>query len=127
MLAELGTHSVDGRRRREHSRGALPRTPRSRCQRRGVHGVRHGPGERLEQTETMNHRDALVLEALREYHDLDRYGFAPPGHRRSGVASIPGSETIIGLEPFRADLSWPARAWMTAHRRARYLTAAPRS
>ena len=74
-----------------------------RCQRRGVHGVRHGPGERLEQTETMNHRDAPVLDALREYHEFDRYGFTPPGHRQ-GRGIDPRVREIMGLEPFRADL-----------------------
>ena len=51
----------------------------------------------------MNHRDAPVLDALREYHELDRYGFTPPGHRQ-GRGIDPRVREIIGLEPFRDDL-----------------------
>lgn len=30
----------------------------------------------------MDHNEAPVLDALAEYHRLDRYGFTPPGHRQ---------------------------------------------
>ena len=51
----------------------------------------------------MDHGRAPVLEALREYHDLDRYGFTPPGHRQ-GRGIDPRVRDVIGLEPFRDDV-----------------------
>jgi arginine/lysine/ornithine decarboxylase len=51
----------------------------------------------------MDHREAPLLEALREYHRLDRYGFTPPGHRQ-GRGIDPRVREVMGLEPFRDDV-----------------------
>jgi arginine decarboxylase len=51
----------------------------------------------------MDHSDAPLLEALRDYHQADRYGFTPPGHRQ-GRGLDPRVREVMGLEPFRDDL-----------------------
>jgi arginine decarboxylase len=51
----------------------------------------------------MNHSEAPVLEALRDYRRLDRYGFTPPGHRQ-GRGIDPRVREVMGLDPFRDDV-----------------------
>jgi len=51
----------------------------------------------------MDHSRAPLLEALADYHRLDRYGFTPPAHRQ-GRGVDPRVVEIMGLEPFRDDL-----------------------
>src|SRR5947209_4866004 len=43
----------------------------------------------------MDHSSAPVLDALPEYHRLDRYGFTPPGHRQ-GRGSDARVNEILG-------------------------------
>ena len=44
-----------------------------------------------------------MLDALADYHRLDRYGFTPPGHRQGrGIDSR--VRTIMGIDPFRDDV-----------------------
>jgi arginine/lysine/ornithine decarboxylase len=51
----------------------------------------------------MDHSHAPLLDALAEYHRLDRYGFTPPGHRQGrGIDSR--VREAMGLDPFRDDL-----------------------
>ncbi|MGT2461475.1 hypothetical protein [Sinomonas atrocyanea] len=55
----------------------------------------------MEQTPDQN--SAPILEAIEEYHRLDRYGFTPPGHRQGrGVDSR--TLDALGLDTFRSDL-----------------------
>jgi arginine decarboxylase len=51
----------------------------------------------------MDHSTAPLLDALREYHKLERYGFTPPGHRQ-GRGVDPRVREVMGLAPFRDDL-----------------------
>ncbi|HEX4033814.1 MAG TPA: hypothetical protein VHX66_05165 [Solirubrobacteraceae bacterium] len=51
----------------------------------------------------MDHSDAPLLEALRAYHQLGRYGFTPPRHRQ-GRGIDPRVREIMGVEPFRGDV-----------------------
>jgi arginine decarboxylase len=51
----------------------------------------------------MDQTRAPLLEALAEYHELDRYGFTPPGHRQ-GRGADPRVLEVIGSEPFRSDV-----------------------
>ncbi|WP_433221756.1 aminotransferase class I/II-fold pyridoxal phosphate-dependent enzyme [Dactylosporangium sp. CS-047395] len=51
----------------------------------------------------MDHRQAPLLEALAQYHRLDRYGFTPPGHRQ-GRGADPRARAILGADTFRADV-----------------------
>ncbi len=51
----------------------------------------------------MDQSRAPLLEALQEYHRLDRYGFSPPGHRQGRGADVRVRE-VLGDEPFRADV-----------------------
>lgn len=51
----------------------------------------------------MDQSRAPLLDALAEYHELDRYGFTPPGHRQ-GRGIDPRVREVMGLEPFRDDL-----------------------
>ncbi|MGG7104905.1 aminotransferase class I/II-fold pyridoxal phosphate-dependent enzyme [Rhodococcus sp. 24CO] len=51
----------------------------------------------------MDQSQAPILDALEEYHRLDRYGFSPPGHRQGRGAD--GRVTqILGVDPFRSDV-----------------------
>jgi arginine/lysine/ornithine decarboxylase len=43
----------------------------------------------------MDHSAAPVLDALPEYHRLDRYGFTPPGHRQ-GRGADPRVSAVLG-------------------------------
>jgi arginine/lysine/ornithine decarboxylase len=51
----------------------------------------------------VDHSRAPLLEALAEYHQFDRYGFTPPGHRQ-GRGIDPRVRDVMGLDPFRDDL-----------------------
>src|SRR5579875_2826641 len=43
----------------------------------------------------MDHSIAPVLDALADYHRLDRYGFTPPGHRQ-GRGADPRVLDVLG-------------------------------
>jgi lysine decarboxylase len=47
--------------------------------------------------------DAPLLAALADYHQLERYGFTPPGHRQ-GRGVDPRVLDVLGREPFRDDV-----------------------
>lgn len=51
----------------------------------------------------MEHSKAPLLDALRDYHELERYGFTPPGHRQ-GPGVDPRVREVMGLDTFRDDL-----------------------
>ncbi|OBK26663.1 aminotransferase class I/II-fold pyridoxal phosphate-dependent enzyme [Mycobacterium asiaticum] len=51
----------------------------------------------------MDQSQAPLLDALRDYHDSDRYGFTPPGHRQ-GAGADPRVLAVLGREPFRNDV-----------------------
>jgi arginine/lysine/ornithine decarboxylase len=51
----------------------------------------------------MDQSRAPLLEALAEYHELNRYGFTPPGHRQ-GRGVDPRVREVMGVEPFQDDL-----------------------
>jgi arginine/lysine/ornithine decarboxylase len=51
----------------------------------------------------MDHSKAPLLDALHEYHKLERYGFTPPGHRQARGID-PRVREIMGTEPFRDDV-----------------------
>lgn len=51
----------------------------------------------------MDQSRAPLLEALEQYHRLDRYGFSPPGHRLGRGADV-RVRGVLGIEPFRADV-----------------------
>jgi arginine/lysine/ornithine decarboxylase len=46
---------------------------------------------------------APILDALADYHERDRYGFSPPGHRL-GRGVDPAVLQVLGREPFRDDV-----------------------
>ncbi|WP_156297665.1 aminotransferase class I/II-fold pyridoxal phosphate-dependent enzyme [Mycobacterium paragordonae] len=51
----------------------------------------------------MDQSQAPILDALRDYHRRDRYGFTPPGHRQ-GRGADPRVLEVLGKEPFRDDV-----------------------
>ncbi|MFJ4261595.1 aminotransferase class I/II-fold pyridoxal phosphate-dependent enzyme [Paenarthrobacter nicotinovorans] len=51
----------------------------------------------------MDQNEAPLLEALADYHRLDRYGFTPPGHRQ-GRGADPRALDILGADPYRSDV-----------------------
>lgn len=51
----------------------------------------------------LDHGRAPLLEALADYHRLDRYGFTPPAHRQ-GRGIDPRVRGVMGLDPFRDDV-----------------------
>ncbi|OBI89131.1 aminotransferase class I/II-fold pyridoxal phosphate-dependent enzyme [Mycobacterium asiaticum] len=51
----------------------------------------------------MDQSQAPLLDALRDYHASDRYGFTPPGHRQ-GAGADPRVLAVLGREPFRNDV-----------------------
>lgn len=51
----------------------------------------------------MDHSRAPLLDALADYHRLDRYGFSPPGHRQ-GRGADQRVVAVLGREPFRDDV-----------------------
>ncbi|MEH3139456.1 MAG: ornithine decarboxylase [Mycobacterium kyogaense] len=51
----------------------------------------------------MDHSRAPMLDALSRYHDEDRYGFTPPGHRQG--RGVDGRVlAVLGVDPFRSDV-----------------------
>lgn len=52
---------------------------------------------------TLDHSRAPFLDALADYHRLDRYGFTPPGHRQ-GRGADERARKVLGDDPFRADV-----------------------
>jgi arginine decarboxylase len=51
----------------------------------------------------MDHDEAPLLDALSEYHALDRYGFTPPAHRQ-GRGADPRTLQVLGADTFRSDV-----------------------
>ncbi|SDK60539.1 aminotransferase class I/II-fold pyridoxal phosphate-dependent enzyme [Arthrobacter sp. ok362] len=51
----------------------------------------------------MDQNEAPLIEALAEYHRLDRYGFTPPGHRQ-GRGADPRVREVLGASTFRSDV-----------------------
>jgi arginine/lysine/ornithine decarboxylase len=51
----------------------------------------------------LDQNTAPVLDAIAEYHRLDRYGFTPPGHKQ-GRGADPQVLDVLGAAPFRDDL-----------------------
>lgn len=51
----------------------------------------------------MDHRRAPLLDALADYHRLERYGFSPPGHRQ-GRGVDERVLAVLGREPFHDDI-----------------------
>lgn len=51
----------------------------------------------------MDQSRAPLLEALQQYHRVDRYGFSPPGHRQ-GRGADQRVRDVLGDDPFRADV-----------------------
>ncbi|WP_461169979.1 aminotransferase class I/II-fold pyridoxal phosphate-dependent enzyme [Arthrobacter sp. Z1-15] len=51
----------------------------------------------------MDQNEAPILDALDEYHRLDRYGFTPPGHRQ-GRGIEKRTLQVLGADPFRNDV-----------------------
>jgi arginine/lysine/ornithine decarboxylase len=51
----------------------------------------------------VDQNEAPILDALAEYHRLDRYGFTPPGHRQ-GRGADPRTLEVLGADTFRSDV-----------------------
>ncbi|MCW2655339.1 MAG: ornithine decarboxylase [Mycobacterium sp.] len=51
----------------------------------------------------MDHSETPILDALADYHRLDRYGFTPPGHRQ-GRGADSRVLAVLGKDPFRDDV-----------------------
>jgi arginine/lysine/ornithine decarboxylase len=51
----------------------------------------------------MDHNRAPLVDALAEYHELDRYGFTPPGHRQ-GRGVDGRTIAALGADTFRSDV-----------------------
>src|ERR1700683_83607 len=51
----------------------------------------------------MDHSVAPILDALTDYHSLDRYGFTPPGHRQ-GRGVDPRTRGALGADACGSDL-----------------------
>lgn len=51
----------------------------------------------------MDQNEAPLIDALAEYHRLDRYGFTPPGHRQ-GRGADPRVREVLGAQTFRSDV-----------------------
>lgn len=51
----------------------------------------------------MDQNETPILDALAEYHRLDRYGFTPPGHRQGRGADARSLE-VLGADTFRSDI-----------------------
>jgi arginine decarboxylase len=51
----------------------------------------------------MDHSKAPLLDALADYHQQNRYGFSPPGHRQ-GRGADERVLAVLGRDPFRADV-----------------------
>ena len=61
----------------------------------------------------MDQNEAPILDALAEYHRLDRYGYTPPGHRQ-GRGADPGPSRSWARTPF-APMSSPPPVSMTGN------------
>ncbi len=55
----------------------------------------------------MDQNEAPLVDALAEYHRLERYGFTPPGHRQ-GRGADPRVREVLGAETYRSDVLAPA-------------------
>ncbi|MEW5811913.1 MAG: ornithine decarboxylase [Actinomycetota bacterium] len=51
----------------------------------------------------MDQSQTPLLDALARYHDADRYGFTPPGHRQ-GRGVDERVLAVLGADPFRSDV-----------------------
>ncbi len=51
----------------------------------------------------MDHSRAPLVEAIADYHDKERYGFSPPGHRQ-GRGTDERVLAVMGSDPFRCDV-----------------------
>ena len=51
----------------------------------------------------MDQNEAPLVNALAEYHRLDRYGFTPPGHRQ-GRGADPRVLEVLGAQTFSSDV-----------------------
>ena len=51
----------------------------------------------------MDQNEAPLVNALAEYHRLDRYGFTPPGHRQ-GRGADPRVLEVLGTQTFSSDV-----------------------
>jgi arginine decarboxylase len=51
----------------------------------------------------MDQSQAPLLDALLNYHELDRYGFTPPGHRQGRGVDGRVSK-VLNDQPFRDDV-----------------------
>src|SRR5437660_902935 len=51
----------------------------------------------------MDQSAAPILDALTEYHRLERYGFTPPGHKQ-GRGADPRTVEVLGSSTFRSDV-----------------------
>jgi arginine/lysine/ornithine decarboxylase len=51
----------------------------------------------------LDQSDAPILRGLENYHAVDRYGFAPPGHRQ-GRGIDHDTLAVLGKDPFRDDV-----------------------
>lgn len=51
----------------------------------------------------IDHDEAPLLDALADYHQADRYGFTPPGHRQ-GTGADPRVRQVIGADAFCSDV-----------------------
>ncbi|PZF60906.1 ornithine decarboxylase [Curtobacterium sp. MCBD17_034] len=54
-------------------------------------------------SDELDQADAPFLDALRDYHGRDRYGFSPPGHRQ-GRGIDADTLAVLGKDPFRDDV-----------------------
>lgn len=51
----------------------------------------------------MDQNEAPLLDALAEYHRLNRYGYTPPGHRQ-GRGADPRTLEVLGADTFHSDV-----------------------
>ena len=51
----------------------------------------------------VDQNEAPILDALTDYHRLQRYGFTPPGHRQ-GRGTDERVLAVLGMDPFRDDV-----------------------
>jgi arginine decarboxylase len=51
----------------------------------------------------MDHSRAPLVDALADYHQKERYGFSPPGHRQ-GRGTDERVLAVLGRDPFRSDV-----------------------
>jgi arginine decarboxylase len=51
----------------------------------------------------MDQNEAPLIDALAQYHRVDRYGFTPPGHRQ-GRGADPRVREVLGTDTFRSEV-----------------------